>query len=129
MSKFQMFALVFAGGLSVAQATDHIVDIRWNVANGYTYTGTVERKKYLDVCGKLDVGTAVAWSFDADAPLRFNVHYQVGNGVAYPVKVTTSKSLSDTFNVKKAEDYCWMWVNKSAQRVGVRVHLKKHTKD
>jgi hypothetical protein len=55
----------------------------------------------------------------------FNIHYHVGKDAVFPVKQTQISSGRDTLNVTAAQDYCWMWTNKSNAPVSLAVDLAR----
>lgn len=60
-------------------------------------------------CVKLAVGDRLHWSFEAQAPLDFNIHYHEGNAVIMPVVRDKLTSAEGTFEPLVAQDYCLMW--------------------
>jgi len=60
-------------------------------------------------CVKLEPGDRVDYTFKADAPLQFNIHYHEGSAVIMPV--TRDKAMSDAgrFEAIVAQEYCLMW--------------------
>jgi hypothetical protein len=119
-------ALLTAGLLAawpLAQA--EIIDIRWSADGRFTHSTTVAAGKFVELCGKLPAGQQVRWQFDAGAPLDFNVHYHVGKDVVYPVQLNAVASGRDLLDVRLAQDYCWMWRNKSATPATLAVTLQR----
>lgn len=66
------------------------------------------------------------WSFEADGELNFNIHYHVGKDVRYPSQMDRVRRSEGQLAVDLAQDYCWMWTNKSAatSKLEVRLVLK-----
>lgn len=60
-------------------------------------------------CAKLQAGDRLEYSFNADAPLSFNIHYHEGKAVIMPVTRDKVKSDSGEFKALIAQDYCLMW--------------------
>ncbi len=97
--------------------------IEWKGDARYDKGHTVAAGKFVELCAKLGAGARVEWSFAADEPLDFNVHYHVGDRVEYPAKADGSRRESGVLVVPKAQDYCWMWTNRGATPSQVTVEL------
>ena len=108
-----------------AFAASHIVDIAWAKDGRFARNASVEPGKFVEFCGKLDAGETVRWSFDASAPVDFNIHYHLGSDTEFPTKLARVSTGQDTLRVVVAEDYCWMWSNKSTRRLRVDVRLQR----
>ena len=108
-----------------ALAAAHIVDIAWPPDGRFAHKAQIAAGKFVEVCGKLAVGEGVRWSFAAAAPVDFNIHYHVGKEAVFPARQTQVSSGRDTLNVAVAQDYCWMWTNKSGQAVDLNVLLTR----
>jgi hypothetical protein len=106
---------------SSAQAS--LVDLVWDNKQSFTHTASIAPKKFLEVCGPLKLKDAVHWQFSASNELDFNIHYHVGKEVVYPSLQKQIKQSSALLRVSLAQDYCWMWTNKSAADVQVQVTL------
>lgn len=91
-----------------------IVDIAWDTEGRFERSVSVAPGKFAEVCGKLPAGLKVGWTFEASAPLDFNVHYHVGKEVVFPSKLNAVVTAKDTLATKVDQDYCWMWSNKTA---------------
>lgn len=117
--------LVLAAPVGAATASDHIVDIHWSNEGRFQHRSQVAAGKFVEVCGKLALGSAIRWSFDASAALDFNVHYHVGKDVVFPFKLTAVASATDTLDAKIEQEYCWTWRNKSAETATVTVRLQR----
>jgi len=107
-----------------ASAHAELVDLRW--AGGmFSHKASVAPKKFLEVCGKLKSGDAVAWHFIGSAPSDFNIHYHVGKDVSYPENRKEVARADGTLSVPADQDYCWMWSNRSSQPIDIDVNLKQ----
>jgi hypothetical protein len=107
-------ASVHAEIITIAEwQRDLMIEHKLNVAPG----------KFVEVCGPLGPGVSVAWGFEADTPLNFNIHYHLGKEVRYPAKQDQVKSQQGNLVVDTAQDYCWMWTNKSAKLSRLSVSL------
>ena len=60
-------------------------------------------------CLHLEAGEKRDYSWKADAPVDFNIHYHQEPRVFFPVKRDAMRGDGGTFVAKTAEDYCWMW--------------------
>ena len=81
--------------------------------------------KFAEWCGALRAGEKVQWDFQSAEPMDMNVHYHEGKNVHYPVKLDAVKSAKDTLQVVVAQDYCWMWTNKSGRPASLRAAVRK----
>jgi len=102
-----------------------IVDIAWDAGGRFERSVSVAPGKFAEVCGKLPTDLKVVWSFEASAPLDFNVHYHVGKEVVFPSKLTAVVAAKDTLATKIDQDYCWMWSNKSTAPATIVVKLQR----
>lgn len=68
---------------------------------------------------------SVRWSFQAAAPLNFNIHYHEGKKVEYPAKQDGVRESQGTLPVPLDQDCCWMWVNKSGVPISLQVQLAR----
>ncbi len=118
-------ACLLALASGAVPAASHIVEVAWATDGRFAHAATVEAGKFVELCGKLNAGDSIRWSFDASAPLDFNIHYHVGKAAEYPAKQAQARSGQDTLRVSVAEDYCWMWSNKSANKVKLDVRLQR----
>jgi len=117
-------ALVAAGlSLAVLTAQGEVVDIVWKEGDRFDRSLTVAPGKFAELCGALGAGKAVNWSFEADGELNFNIHYHVGKDVRYPSQMDRVRSSEGKLAVDLAQDYCWMWTNKSAATTKLEVRL------
>ena len=108
-----------------AFAAEHIVDIAWNAKGRFEHGANVAAGKFVELCGKLPQGAKVQWTFDAAAPVDFNIHYHRGKEVVTPAEAKHATRGADTLAVAVAEEYCWMWTNKTAGPVRLAVQLQR----
>lgn len=106
-------------------ANSHIVDIAWSADARFEHRAWVQPGKFVELCGKLNVGDHVRWRFEASAAVDFNIHYHVGKDTEYPAKQTQVTTAQDALRVTVREDHCWMWTNKSQQPVRVDARLQR----
>ena len=118
-----VLAAIATGALTCARAD--VVDIAWDANGRFERSLTVAPTKFAEVCGKLPAGLKVRWDFESATPLDFNVHYHVGKAVVFPSKLTAVAAAKDVLDTKIDQDYCWMWSNKSASPVTVKVTLHR----
>ena len=118
-------ALALALAATGTSALADIVDIAWDANGRFEHTVSVAPAKFAEVCGKLPAALKVRWSFDASAPLDFNVHYHVGKQVVFPSKLAAVAAAKDVLDTKIDQDYCWMWSNKSASAATITVKLQR----
>ena len=110
---------------SGAIASSHIVDIAWSSDGRFVHMAPVAAGKFVELCGKLAIGENVRWSFAATAPVDFNIHYHAGKETVFPAKQAQVKNGRETLNVTVAQDYCWMWTNKTSAPVSLTVDLAR----
>ncbi len=75
--------------------------------------------KFDEHCLTIEAGRAIAYRFEANAPVDFNIHYHRGKDVLYPVKREATRQFASTFRAESTGEYCLMWENKSAAAVTV----------
>jgi hypothetical protein len=111
---------------AAAPARAELVELVWKDGGRFGRTLTLAPGKFAEVCGTLRTGQTVAWSFEAAAPLNFNIHYHVDKDVHYPARQDQVSSLTGDLAVTAAQDYCWMWTNKAGKpvRLGLSLALK-----
>ena len=117
--------LVLALGAMAPSTRADIIDIAWDADGRFERNVSVAPGKFAEVCGKLPAGLKVGWTFEASAPLEFNVHYHVGKEVVFPSKLTAVVTAKDTLATKIDQDYCWMWSNKTAASATIKVKLQR----
>lgn len=121
--------LVLAAGLSLGSAVAHadIINIEWAPDGRFAKELVVPAGKFAEVCGKLPAKAVVQWSFETDARMDFNVHYHEGKKVAFPAKLDGSQRANGILTAAVAQDFCWMWSNKSAGDAKLTFELQKAT--
>ncbi len=123
-----MRAALTAAAVLVTLATPvraEIVELAWDAQGRMQLNRPVAPGKFLEVCGPLAAGQRVAWSFEAAAPLDFNVHYHQGKDVVYPAKLTQSARAADTLVAAIRHEYCWMWTNRGSTPTTLKVSLQR----
>lgn len=117
--------ILLATMVLASTASAELVEIVWDTGRRFDYRRDVGPGKFVEVCGRLAKDDAVHWSFQAEAPLDFNVHYHEGKKVEYPARQDGIEQMKGTLPVGVDQDYCWMWTNKSTRPVSLRVLLAR----
>jgi len=119
-------ALVTAS-LSVGAPVAHaeVIDLQWQDGGRFERSLTIAPGKSAELCGPLNQGQVISWSFKADRALNFNIHYHVGKDVRYPAKKDQVASLQGALALDSKQDYCWMWVNKTTAVAKLSVALTR----
>lgn len=68
-------------------------------------------------CLRLEAGRSRSFTWSADGPVDFNIHFHQGDKVSYPVKANGRRKGGGRFTASAGEDYCWMWSAREAARV------------
>jgi hypothetical protein len=89
---------------------------------GACATPTIEPGKVLEVkshvleplkvheeCANLVAGDRIEYSWQAQVPLNFNIHYHEGKAVIMPLTRENLRSDSGELRILTAQDYCLMW--------------------
>lgn len=116
-------ALLMLAALPAARA--EVVTIAWDADGRFERTLSLAPGKFAEVCGKLPAGAKVRWAFEAGGALDFNLHYHAGKEVIYPSKLPAATSGADTLSAEVAQDYCWMWSNRSAAPTSFELKLQR----
>lgn len=108
---------------NVSQAS--VLDIRFDQDQRYVMKEMLAPGKSLELCGLLINQNQIAWRFESDAKLDFNIHFHVGDAVHYPTKLKQKKKASDRLDVAQEQTYCWMWTNRSTKGANLTANLEK----
>ena len=111
--------------MGAAAARAEVIELQWQDAGRFERSLTIAPGKFAEICGPLEAGQAVQWSFEADRALNFNVHYHVDKEVRFPAKKDNVKSLQGNLSVDSRQDYCWMWTNKTTASTKLSVTLRR----
>jgi len=106
-------------------AAAQLVPVEWDAAGQFSKELPVAVGKFVEVCEKLPQGAKIAWSFDAAAPLDFNIHYHEGKKVRFPAKKDQVTQHAGTLVTEAEQDYCWMWTNKTSAEAKLHFKLTK----
>lgn len=117
--------LLAAAGLAPLAAAAELIDIAWSGQGRFERRVTVAPGQFAEACGRLARAQAVAWRFEASAPLDFNIHYHEGKDVRYPERRDALARASGKLQVALEQDYCWMWTNRTARPVGLAFELAR----
>ena len=118
-------ACLIAALLCAVAARAEIVDIAWSDTGRFERRILVAPGKFAEVCGKLVKDQTVAWRFEADGALDFNIHYHLGKDVRYPERRDARASGSGRLRVAIDQDHCWMWTNRSERPVQLTLLLSR----
>lgn len=118
-------SVTFASLAFVGPADAQLVEIEWNKAGDFERSLTVAPAKFAEVCGKLAKGQVVVWSFKAQQPLNFNIHYHEGKSVVFAAKQDSASSLDGSLTAPLQQDYCWMWENKGVAPALIRLTMRR----
>lgn len=119
-------ALVAAGAaISPWGVRAEMIDIVWDGAGRFSHSLRLPPGKFVELCQKLPAGASVQWSYEAQGPLNFNVHYHEGKQVHTPARQDGAARGEGVLKAAVAQDYCWMWTNKSASEASLTLRLKK----
>ena len=108
-----------------ASARAELIEIAWSAQQRFERSFDIAPGKFAELCGPLAPGSSVSWTYEAAAPLDFNIHYHLGKQVVFPEKRAATPRASGQLQVSASQDHCWMWTNKTAQSVGLRVQLAR----
>ena len=107
------------------QAAASLVELKWDEQGRFEHKTEIKAGGMLEVCGKLAGGLKIDWRYKSSMALDFNIHFHEGKKVTMPVKYQARKEAAEQFEVKLAQDYCWMWSNKSKQSASIELSLKQ----
>jgi hypothetical protein len=116
-------ALTLVSTVSSAHAS--LVELKWNAQGEFHHQGQIKAGGILEVCGKLPNKLSIDWDFKSDKALESNIHFHLGKNVKLPVKLAAKSEWKDRFETKVAQDYCWMWSNRSDQVAEITLSLTK----
>ncbi len=86
---------------------------------GDAFRLTIDAGKFDERCMKIESGRAIAYRFEASAPVEFNIHHHRGKHVLYPVKREATRRFASTFRAESTDEYCLMWDNRGPFAVTV----------
>lgn len=78
---------------------------------------------FVEVCTAVRAGRPIIWQFKADAPLTFNTHFHDNGDVQAPESMSSVSAAQGRISPKSDNEYCWLWSNRSARSIAVRMQL------
>lgn len=121
VSLITLTSLIAISSMSSAHA--NLLALKWNEQGEFRHQGQIKAGGILEVCGKLPNGLRIDWDFKSDQALEANIHFHLGKKVKLPVKLAAKSEWKDRFETKLAQDYCWMWSNRSDQVAEISLSL------
>ena len=79
-----------------------------------------------EVCHDLFRGNSLEFGFEAQAPLRFEIHHHEGNLVRIVAARTGATAHSDVFVADRDQTYCLLWINPNLTPVQLSTHVTVH---
>lgn len=122
--KHVVTGLVALAALSKLAAAE-LVSIEWGADGRFAKTLSLPAGQLAEACGQLPAGAKVQWAFEAGAALNFNIHFHDGPKVLYPAKQDGVAQAGGTLDAQVAQDYCWMWTNKTAGPATLKLELTR----
>lgn len=120
-----LLCLAALSGPAPALAAAQVVDIAWTPEGRFAHATTLAPKEVLEVCGKLPLASQVQWSFEATAPLAFNIHVHQGKKVVYAARLEQADRAQGRQRFDAEPAHCWMWTNAGAAGVTIEVELRR----
>ena len=74
-----------------------------------------------ETCFQLMAKETFRYTFSSSSALDFNLHYHLGEHVAYPQEQLGIKQYGSTYTAKITHDYCMMWTNTGDKLVQLKV--------
>ncbi len=78
------------------------------------FEARLEPRKSHEECVRLEAGDKRRYSWKANSPVDYNIHYHQETEVFYPVKRDGMRGDGGEFTAKTAQEYCWMWTARGA---------------
>ncbi len=123
MKNLHTLAPLLCGLLGTVPAAAELVEVQLQPGRSMDRKFTALPGKFVEVCGKLTKGQALAWQFDASGPTDFNIHYHVGKDVKTPEQQSAVSASKGRLQVQIDEDHCWMWTNRGAAAVTIQTRI------
>lgn len=79
--------------------------------------------EFVELCTTLKTGRMLTWQFEADAPVAFHTHFHVDGDVRAPENMSAITAAQGRLTPKGDNDYCWLWSNRSAVPVAIRMRI------
>ena len=120
-----LISLSLLSVLACTSARAELVEIKWSESGRFDYSAPIAARKFVEICGSLNKNQSIAWSFKAEQPVNFNIHFHEGDEVTYPAKVEGVGSASGQLKPVIDQDYCWMWSNKTETPLNLKFTLQR----
>ncbi|MBL0122072.1 MAG: hypothetical protein IPP88_04855 [Betaproteobacteria bacterium] len=75
-------------------------------------------------CMVLDSAQKIEYRFESSAKVNFNLHYNKGDAMYFPVKLDRTKGESGLYEAKSREKYCLVWENRTDADVELNYSYK-----
>jgi len=75
-------------------------------------------------CMVLDSGQKIEYRFESAAKVNFNLHYNKGDSMYYPVKLDRTTGESGMYEARSREKYCLVWENRTDADVELSYSFK-----
>jgi len=75
-------------------------------------------------CVVLDTGQRLEYHFESAAKVNFNLHYNKGDAMYYPVKLDRTTGESGSYEARSREKYCLAWENRTDADVELNYSYK-----
>lgn len=111
--------------LGAGQARAEITRLVWSDAGVFEVSLPVAAGKFAEVCGPVAQGQRIAWQFESDQSLDFNIHFHLGKQVSYPARQQQVQQAQGELTISSPQDHCWMWSNKGASAGSLTLRLKR----
>ncbi|HDH50068.1 MAG TPA: hypothetical protein ENG95_04305 [Nitrospirae bacterium] len=93
-----IFLIFVVSGCATARIKEHVDKI-------------IDPSSSYEECVELLPTQTLVYLFKASEPVKFNINYNDGNTVMYPVSQGRISSWWDTFKPEKEENFCLTWEN------------------
>ena len=94
-------------------AAAEVIDLQWQDGGRFERQLMIEPGKFVEICGPLQPGQTIQWSFKAGHAVNFNIHRHERKDVRYPARQDQVESLQGSLVVDSRQCHCWMWINKA----------------
>ena len=113
------------GSVAFDAAAAELLPLEWSAEGRFATELKVAAGKFVEACGKLPAKARVRWRFEAGAPMDFNIHFHEGKAVRFPARQEGVAEANGTLDAPSAQDYCWMWTNKSPAETTLKLELSR----
>ncbi len=120
-----LLLLAVSAAMATTAARGEVVDLIFGDNGRFERDFEIAPGKFAELCGKLGAGQVVGWSWQADGAVDFNIHFHVGNDISDPARLTQRQEAQGELMAKTAQDYCWMWSNRSSRNVKLRATFSR----